>query len=31
MFAIFYLEDAHMPLIGEGAIHKVILKVAIES
>lgn len=31
MFAIFYPEDAHMPLIGEGAIHKVILKVAIES
>ena len=28
MFAIFFPEDAHQPLIGEGIIHKVIVKVA---
>jgi YhcH/YjgK/YiaL family protein len=28
-FAIFYPEDAHMPLISSGQIHKVIVKVAI--
>jgi len=28
-FAIFFPEDAHMPLVSEGAIHKVIVKVAI--
>ena len=31
MFAIFYPEDAHLPLIGEGPIHKIILKVSIET
>lgn len=29
-FAIFFPEDAHMPLVSEGAIHKVIVKVAVE-
>ncbi len=28
-FCIFFPEDAHMPLIGEGAIHKVVVKVAV--
>ena len=28
-FAIFFPEDAHAPLAGEGEIHKVIVKVAI--
>ncbi len=28
MFAIFFPEDAHMPLISPGQIHKVIVKVA---
>jgi YhcH/YjgK/YiaL family protein len=27
-FAIFFPEDAHLPLIGEGDIHKVVVKVA---
>jgi len=29
-FAIFFPEDAHMPLIGDGDIHKVIVKVAVD-
>ena len=29
-FAIFYPEDAHMPLIGDGEIHKVVVKVAVD-
>jgi beta-galactosidase beta subunit len=28
-FAIFFPEDAHMPLISPGQLHKVIVKVAI--
>ncbi len=28
MFAIFFPEDAHQPLIGEGTIRKVVIKVA---
>ena len=28
-YAIFFPEDAHLPLIGSGPIHKVIIKVAI--
>lgn len=28
-FAIFFPEDAHLPLIGDGPIHKVIIKVAV--
>ncbi|WP_371416000.1 YhcH/YjgK/YiaL family protein [Halodesulfovibrio sp. MK-HDV] len=28
-FAIFFPEDAHMPLISNDEIHKVILKVAV--
>lgn len=28
MFAVFFPEDAHQPLIGEGLIHKVVVKVA---
>ncbi len=27
-FAVFFQEDAHLPLISEGEIHKVIVKVA---
>ncbi|OGR18992.1 MAG: hypothetical protein A2X81_17220 [Desulfobacterales bacterium GWB2_56_26] len=30
MFAIFFPEDAHQPLIGEGTIHKVVVKVAVD-
>ena len=30
MFAVFFPEDAHQPLIGEGTIHKVVVKVAAE-
>ena len=30
MYAIFFPEDAHMPLISSGKIHKVIVKVAIK-
>ncbi|EKD36957.1 MAG: hypothetical protein ACD_75C01311G0005 [uncultured bacterium] len=30
MFAVFYPEDAHQPLIGEGQIHKVVVKVAVD-
>jgi biofilm protein TabA len=29
-FAIFYPEDAHLPLISSGMIHKVIVKVAVD-
>ncbi|MEZ4601063.1 MAG: YhcH/YjgK/YiaL family protein [Syntrophotaleaceae bacterium] len=29
MFAIFYPEDAHLPLISSGEIHKVIVKIAV--
>jgi len=28
-FAIFFPEDAHAPLAGDGAIHKVVMKVAV--
>lgn len=28
MFAVFFPEDAHQPLIGNGMIHKVVVKVA---
>jgi YhcH/YjgK/YiaL family protein len=28
-FAIFFPEDAHLPLISRGAIHKVVVKVAV--
>lgn len=30
-FTIFFPNDAHMPLIGTGAIHKVIIKVAMQN
>lgn len=29
-FAIFFPEDAHMPLISEGQLHKIVVKVAME-
>ncbi|MBN2030984.1 YhcH/YjgK/YiaL family protein [bacterium] len=29
-FAIFFPEDAHAPMVGDGEIHKVVLKVAVE-
>ncbi|KJR97545.1 MAG: hypothetical protein VR65_23300 [Desulfobulbaceae bacterium BRH_c16a] len=29
MFAVFFPEDAHQPLIAEGQIHKVVVKVAV--
>jgi biofilm protein TabA len=29
MFAIFFPEDAHLPLISTGLIHKVVVKVAV--
>lgn len=29
-FVVFFPEDAHMPLISEGQLHKVIVKVAVE-
>ncbi len=29
-FAIFFPADAHMPLIGDGDIHKVVVKVAVD-
>jgi len=29
MFAIFFPEDAHMPMISDGELHKVIVKVAV--
>ena len=28
MFAVFFPEDAHQPLIGNGMIHKIVVKVA---
>lgn len=28
-FALFFPADAHMPLIGEGMLHKVVIKVAV--
>jgi YhcH/YjgK/YiaL family protein len=31
MFTIFYPHDAHLPLVGNGPIKKVILKVAVEA
>lgn len=31
MFAIFFPEDAHMPTISPGELHKVIVKVAVDS
>ena len=30
-FAIFFPEDAHMPMISAGEIHKVIVKIAVDS
>lgn len=30
-FCIFFPEDAHAPLVGTGALHKVIFKVAVET
>ena len=30
-FAIFFPADAHLPLIGYGPIHKVIIKIAVEA
>ncbi|MDA3799380.1 MAG: YhcH/YjgK/YiaL family protein [Kiritimatiellae bacterium] len=29
-FAIFFPEDAHMPLISESPIHKIVVKIAVE-
>lgn len=29
MFAIFFPEDGHMPMISDGLLHKVIMKVAV--
>lgn len=29
-FAIFFPEDAHLPLISSGQIHKVVVKIAVE-
>ena len=29
MFAVFFPEDAHLPLISSGVIHKVVVKVAV--
>jgi YhcH/YjgK/YiaL family protein len=29
-FAIFFPEDAHAPLVSDAAIHKVVLKIAVE-
>ena len=29
-FAIFFPEDAHMPVISEGELHKVVVKIAVE-
>jgi YhcH/YjgK/YiaL family protein len=31
MFAVFFPEDAHAPMGGEGELHKVVMKVAVES
>lgn len=30
MFAIYFPHDAHMPMISEGELHKVIMKVAVD-
>jgi biofilm protein TabA len=30
MFAIFFPDDAHLPLISSGLIHKVVVKVAVD-
>lgn len=30
MFAVFFPEDAHLPLISPGIVHKVVVKVAVE-
>lgn len=30
MFAVFFPEDGHLPLTGEGIIHKVVVKVAVD-
>jgi beta-galactosidase beta subunit len=30
VFVIFFPEDAHMPLISSGQIHKVVVKVAVD-
>jgi len=30
MFAIFFPHDAHAPLAGDGEVHKVVVKVAVE-
>jgi len=29
VFAVFFPEDAHMPLISSGQIHKVVVKIAV--
>lgn len=29
-FAIFFPEDAHLPMVADGNVHKIILKVAVE-
>ena len=29
MFVVFFPEDAHLPLISPGLIHKVVVKVAV--
>ncbi|MCF7838677.1 MAG: YhcH/YjgK/YiaL family protein, partial [Candidatus Marinimicrobia bacterium] len=28
-FAVFFPEDAHLPLVGRGRLHKVVVKVAV--
>ncbi len=30
MFAIFFPDDAHMPLISSGELHKVVVKIAVD-
>lgn len=30
MYAIFFPEDAHLPLISDGEVHKVVVKVAVD-
>jgi len=30
MFAIYFPEDAHMPMISDGDLHKIIIKVAVD-
>jgi len=29
-FAVFFPEDAHAPLAGEGPVHKIVLKIAVD-